>query len=126
MAEGMEIKLLPVFSITHVKNTGVAFGLFQHQNAILAGLGCVIVYILFLVSPKIRREDPFNGIVLAALIGGALGNITDRIFFGRVTDFLDFHIGSHYWPVFNVADSAICIGTLLLIGQNLFRKAKTA
>ncbi len=125
MAEGAEIKILPVFSLTHVKNTGVAFGLFQNKNTLLALLGFCVVTAIGLLSYRLRREDRFVSLVLAGVVGGALGNLTDRFFYGRVTDFLDFHVASFYWPVFNVADSAICVGAFLLIGQNLFRKAKT-
>lgn len=125
MAEGAEIKILPIFSITHVKNTGVAFGLFQNNNTLLAILGTVVVGVIIFLAFKMLREDRFSALVLAGVVGGALGNLTDRFLYGRVTDFLDFHIASYYWPVFNVADSAICVGAALLVLQSMFRKAKS-
>jgi len=68
---------------------------------------------------KTLHHDRALGLVLAVVIGGALGNLLDRAFHGRVTDFLDFYFRQNHWPAFNVADSAICIGAGLLIFHSL-------
>ena len=61
-------------------------------------------------------------LVLAAVLGGALGNLVDRVAFGKVTDFLDFYAGAHHWPAFNVADSSICVGAALLLWHSFRRR----
>lgn len=124
MPLGEEIKLLPVFSLTHVNNTGIAFGLFQNQNWIFGAIGIIVVGAMVVMSAKMYKDDRATSLILAGVIGGALGNLTDRLYYGHVTDFLDFYIGSHHWPVFNIGDSAICIGAGLLIWRNIFCKGK--
>ena len=120
---GTEVHLLPFFSLTHVENTGIAFGLFPGRNAILIGLGILIMTVMTFSAIRLLRQDRFIGLVLAAVLGGALGNIADRVFNGAVTDFLDFYWGAYHWPSFNVADSAICVGMVLLIGRSFFGQA---
>ncbi|PYX78379.1 MAG: signal peptidase II, partial [Acidobacteria bacterium] len=65
-----------------------------------------------------------GGLALALILGGAVGNLWDRVFSGHVVDFLDFYLGNAHWPAFNIADSAIVIGALLLVGEILFSKAE--
>lgn len=112
---GQEIPLLPFFSLVHVENTGVAFGLFQNRNALLAGLGLLLAAGLAVYGARMLRHDRISGLALAGVVGGAVGNLIDRVWFGRVTDFLDFFVGSLHWPAFNVADSAICVGAAVLL-----------
>lgn len=119
MPLGSEISLLPFFSLVHVTNTGIAFGLFQERNAFFIGLGIVVMGALALYAVHLLRTDRFTALVLAGVLGGALGNMTDRVVHGEVTDFLDFYWGSHHWPAFNVADSAICVGAALLVIASL-------
>lgn len=119
---GAEISLLPFFSITHIENTGVAFGMFQGWNGVLLGLGLIIVSVVVVLGVKSLKTDRSFALILALVVGGALGNLTDRVFQGKVTDFLDFFIGNWHWPAFNVADSAICIGATLLIIYSFKRK----
>lgn len=114
MALGDEIPLLPVFSITHVDNTGIAFGMFQERNVFFIALGICVTAILIYYAVTLLRTDRGSAIAMAAILGGASGNIVDRIVYGRVTDFLDFHAGMYHWPVFNVADSAICLGAFFV------------
>jgi signal peptidase II len=116
---GGEVSVLPFFSLVHVTNTGVAFGLFQGRNYFVAVAGLVFSAFMVGAALRYRREDPFLTAVLGLILAGAWGNLTDRIVFGRVTDFLDFFWGVHHWPAFNVADSAICVGAALLIYDNL-------
>lgn len=118
MPLGSEIPILPFFSLSHVNNTGIAFGLFQQMNHVFSVLGILVVLVMILFSYRTYQKDRFVSLVLAVVLGGALGNLTDRLVYGHVTDFLDFYIGSFHWPVFNVADSSICVGAALLVWRN--------
>jgi signal peptidase II len=100
------------FSLTYIRNTGTAFGLFQGNNKALLILAFVILGVLLYGARGLSERGGFFGALGVALVfGGAVGNVIDRIRFGQVVDFLDFHV----WPVFNIADSAITLGTLSLI-----------
>jgi len=116
------------FRIVHVENPGAAFGLFAESSyhwrltllIIFSLLALVIVAVLLWKNSEMVSA---TGTALALILGGALGNLWDRVIAGHVTDFLEFHVGSYYWPSFNVADSAIVIGAVLLVGDILFSKA---
>jgi signal peptidase II len=100
------------FYLTYVQNTGTAFGLFQGNNKALLILAFLILGALLYGARGLSERGGFWGALGVALVlGGAVGNVMDRIHFGRVIDFLDFRI----WPVFNVADSAISVGTLFIL-----------
>jgi signal peptidase II len=115
------IPVLPFFDITLVFNTGAAFSLLAKatgwQNIFLLIVAVIIslVILVWLLRATERPRLPLIG--LAMVLGGALGNIGDRLQHGFVIDFLDFYIGVHHWPVFNLADSAITIGVGLLALQ---------
>ena len=112
---GQEIPILPFFSLVHIQNTGVAFGMLQGRNTILMIFaGAAIIFILF-YGYKNLKQDKYLAWIMALVAGGAAGNVLDRIRFGAVTDFMDFYAGSHHWPAFNVADSSVCVGAGLLI-----------
>ena len=115
MFYGQPQELLPFFSLTHVENTGAAFGLGQNQNVFFIVSSILILIILFAFAQKVAMENVRVKSALALVIGGALGNLYDRLRQGSVTDFLDFYIGSHHWPAFNVADSSIFMGAVLLV-----------
>lgn len=121
MMEGAEIPLLPFFSLVHVHNTGVAFGLFQNRNPWLLAVGGGVAAMIVYMAVRLHREDRPSAYCLALVIGGALGNLTDRALRGRVTDFLDFHAFGWHWPAFNIADSAICVGAGLLVWRSFRR-----
>ncbi|MBI2816584.1 MAG: signal peptidase II [Acidobacteria bacterium] len=122
------ITVIPgLFSLVRVENRGVAFG-FLSELPPTAGLVIILVisiaalgvvcYLLWKTAPGARRAS----IALALVLGGAVGNLIDRITRGRVVDFLDFYVRNYHWPAFNIADSAIVIGaTLLLIDLFLDR-----
>ncbi|NMM51440.1 signal peptidase II [Paenibacillus aquistagni] len=99
------------FIITSHRNRGAAFGILQEQRWFFIVVTIVVVAGLVWYLQKIRREPgrilPFG---LALILGGAVGNFLDRLLFGEVVDFLMFNFGSYTFPIFNVADSAICIG----------------
>ena len=107
-----------LLNLTHVRNTGVAFGLFASDGGgtgwllTLLGLGALAaVGSYFWFAP--HRERSLL-VALALVVGGAVGNLIDRVASGAVTDFIDVYVGTHHWPSFNVADSAISIGILLM------------
>jgi len=115
------LKVIPgFFDIVHSQNRGVAFGIFndsafQWRTAllVLASLAAAVVVSWILRRPAGLDRCMFWGLTL--LLGGALGNLYDRILSGQVTDFLLFYIGDYQWPAFNVADSAIVVGSGLLL-----------
>jgi signal peptidase II len=111
-----------VFRLTHVQNQGAAFGLFSDSPSEwkVAMLILFSVAALAVVSALLwKNGNAMNAtaIALSLVFGGALGNLWDRVVSGRVVDFLDFYIGSHHWPAFNIADSAIVVGALLLLSE---------
>lgn len=109
-----------VFHISLVCNKGVAFGLFPDQAEIFIWISFIAVlimcYILFYKKVFLNRKS--TQVFLSLVLAGAIGNLIDRMRFGCVVDFLDFRI----WPVFNIADSAITVGTILLVLQMFKRK----
>ena len=112
MFPGMSIPVIQdVFHITFVLNPGAAFGILAHQRSFFIVMGIVIVILGGLFSPYIRRQCRIFRCGTALLLGGALGNLIDRVRFGHVIDFFDFRI----WPVFNIADIAIVVGTICVL-----------
>ena len=117
------IVLTPFFNLVHVHNTGAAFSLFADQAGwqrwfFLAVAGVASGVILWLLRGT-RGRAPFC-IALTLILGGALGNMIDRLAYGHVIDFLDIHVAGWHWPAFNVADSAITLGAGLLIWDGLW------
>jgi signal peptidase II len=101
-------------------NSGVSFGLFNRTglNALIFSVLAAIVVVV-LVFWLIRVRSSFLAIAIGLIIGGAIGNVVDRLRFGAVVDFLYFHAGSWYWPAFNLADSAICLGVAAILLDGL-------
>ncbi|MCS6963798.1 signal peptidase II [Thermoflexus sp.] len=99
------------FTFTHVTNTGIAFGLFREWGSILVAVAVVVIAFLLLYTRQLATARWPIQLAMGLQLGGAFGNLIDRIRFGFVTDFLDFK----FWPVFNLADSAIVVGMLLLL-----------
>lgn len=126
---GMEfhsmIPVLPFFSIVHVHNTGAAFsflaGAGGWQRWLFLGIGIAAsAFVLYLLRK--HQDEALMSVGLALILGGALGNVFDRVWHGFVVDFLYFHYQSYAFPAFNVADSAITVGAVLLILDSLRRK----
>jgi len=123
------VTLIPgFFHLTHVQNTGAAFGLFAESSAQwkVGALVSFSVIALIIVSALLWKNShalSTNTIGLSLILGGATGNLWDRMMSGHVVDFLDFNIGSYHWPAFNVADSAIVIGAILLVSEIVFAKS---
>jgi signal peptidase II len=123
------IQLIPhVFYLTHVENRGAAFGLFAESPSQWK-IGMLILFsivALVIVSALLWRGGhsmTTTGVGLSLILGGAVGNLWDRLLTGRVVDFLLVYIGSYQWPAFNVADSAIVVGAGLLVFEILFDRA---
>jgi signal peptidase II len=113
-----------LFHITHVRNTGGAFSLFAGSDKAvrLPFFVAVAVIAVGALLWLVRRVHPQQRLLLLAIggiLGGALGNLVDRLVYGEVTDFLDFHWHGYHWPAFNVADSCITIGMLILLFHSL-------
>lgn len=107
------------FYITSHRNRGAAFGILQEQRwfFIVVTICVVIAIIVFMV--KMKKETILTKIALSFVLGGAVGNMIDRIQTGEVVDFFHFQFGSYHFPIFNVADSAICVGVVLFLIANL-------
>jgi signal peptidase II len=116
------------FRLTHVHNRGAAFGLFADSPSEWRLLFLIVfsVAALIVVSTLLWKSSHTlntTGVGLALILGGALGNLWDRVVHGYVVDFLDFHLGRFHWPAFNLADSAIVGGALLVLVEILFTRA---
>ena len=113
--------------LVHSKNPGIAFSLFAGSTSpalriLLIGGAIAIIAIIAWLLVGGKNLSTLNAAGLALLLGGATGNVTDRIIHGGVTDFLEVFLGTYRWPAFNVADSAITIGAILLIFDVLFSR----
>ena len=120
------IELFPFLNIVYVWNRGVSFGMFNNiENAhlILSALQLGIAFVITIWM--YNNKNRFFILPLALIVGGALGNALDRIKNGAVADFLDLHIANYHWPAFNIADSCIFIGVVMIIFHDFFlKKAK--
>lgn len=126
MADGEHVVFCVFFNLVKVWNTGVSFSMFnghgQTGAVILTVFAlCVAVFLFYWM---LKETNKLKITALAFIIGGALGNVIDRIRFGAVLDFLDFHYKNIHWPAFNVADSFICAGVFILICMEFFDNKK--
>jgi signal peptidase II len=121
LPEAHEIPVIPgLFQLSHWENTGAAFSMFADSSSpwrTLGLIGFAVAALLVVGFLLWKSGSALNAITLALalIMGGASGNLWDRVAKGTVTDFLDFFIGQHHWPPFNIADSAIVVGSLLLV-----------
>ena len=115
--------LLPVFNMTLVFNKGAAFSFLSDaggwQRWFFTGLSGVVSIALVVWLTRLRSDERMTAVSLALILGGALGNLLDRVRLGKVVDFLDFYWQQWHWPAFNVADSAITIGVVLMLWVSL-------
>ncbi len=120
------------FRITHVLNRGAAFGLFSespshYKIGFLIGFSVLALLVVSTLLWKHTQSMTSTAFALSLIMGGALGNLWDRVLSGHVVDFLEFYVGNYIWPDFNLADSAIVVGALILMAEIIFSpKAQTA
>ena len=130
IAFGTNRSLIPgFFNLSHVRNRGAIFGFFSQASdplvfvlltlASLAAFSLVVYYFI-----KVPDSERLLKITLSLILAGALGNLFDRIFRGYVIDFLDFYVGRYHWPSFNVADSCISVGAVLLLFIYFFKRGR--
>lgn len=108
--------LNPIFTFTHIRNTGAAFGLFANMNVVFILIALAVIVVIIIYYRQLATASWVLQVALGLQLGGAIGNMIDRILYGYVTDFIDFRV----WPVFNVADASIVVGTILLAYYALF------
>ena len=120
------LPVLPFFNLTLAYNEGAAFSFLSDQSGwqrwFLSGVAAVVALILVTWMRRLKSEEWMIALSLSLIVGGAVGNLIDRILFGHVIDFLDFFLGQRHWPAFNIADSAITIGVGLMLYDALFPK----
>lgn len=116
------VKITPFFNLVLAWNKGVSFSMFHSNHPVMPWIFIAVSLIIsaiivhWMYMEKDQKTINFFGLIL----GGALGNVIDRLQYGAVVDFLDFHVSGYHWPAFNIADSAICIGAVLIIIFNIF------
>ena len=128
LAGGNGIEVTPFFNLVLVHNRGAAFSLLSNASGWQREFFIAIAVIASVWVVYLLRRHPHETrfcLALALILGGAVGNVIDRVLFGAVIDFLDFHVAGYHWPAFNVADSAITCGAALLIWDGL-RPGKSA
>lgn len=124
---GTSIPVFSFFNLVHAHNYGAAFSFLNiaggAQRWLFVGLSLLITLALLVWLLRLPHGQKTLAVSLTLIIGGALGNCWERFSQGYVVDFLDFHVANYHWPAFNVADSAVCIGAVLLVWQ-LFREQR--
>jgi signal peptidase II len=123
------IAVIPSFNLVLAHNYGAAFsflaGAGGWQRWFFTGLAIIVAVVLTVWMSRLKSEAKWEAISLALILGGAVGNVIDRVLHGYVIDFIDVYYGSYHWPAFNIADSAICVGAVMLIIDS-FRKKPEA
>ncbi len=125
---GESVFVLPFFNWVHVWNTGAAFGLLANAGGwqrylFIGSASAISILLIYLISKSHQKAEAF---AYSLILGGAAGNLFDRIFRGYVIDSFDFYWRSWHWPAFNVADIAIVLGVLLIISKSLISKNKNS
>lgn len=120
---GGSVPITRFFNLVEVWNPGISFGMFHslaYGQWLLSAmaLGISLALILWLA----RAGNPYRAWAVGFIVGGAIGNTIDRIRYGAVADYLDFHVSGYHWPAFNITDSAICLGVLLLVFEKPFHR----
>jgi len=133
IAEGSAITVIPhVFRISHVMNAGAAFSMFtdsphpERTRWMLTAFSILAAIVVLVVLVRVGRRVTLTSLSMALVLGGAIGNVWDRIRYATVVDFLEVHIIHYHWPDFNVADSAIVIGGILLLLDSLRRTSESS
>lgn len=125
MQVGDSVELIPNFLyITSTRNTGAAWSILEGKMWFFYLVTVVVLVIVVYYMQKYGRHKPFLGVALGFVIGGTLGNFVDRLFHGSVVDFIHVYLGSYSYPVFNLADSSLVIGAILILLYTLFDQKK--
>ncbi|MEZ5690102.1 MAG: signal peptidase II [Rickettsiales bacterium] len=124
VVDGNVIKVTSFFNFILVFNRGVSFGMFSEHNQPLLLILVAMVIVLILLVWLWETTSMATVFSIGFIIGGAVGNVMDRIYYGAVVDFLDFHINNLHWPAFNIADSFIFIGVVVLCVYSMFFEKK--
>ncbi|MBS0287743.1 MAG: signal peptidase II [Proteobacteria bacterium] len=123
---GEFVQLIPSFNLTMAHNSGIAFSLFSQKSS--WGQVALILFIILICSfiagmlLNTKLQEKWNGISLSLILGGALGNLCDRIWHGYVIDFIDFYVNNWHWYTFNLADAFITVGAIMMTKTILFPK----
>jgi signal peptidase II len=116
------IPVMPYFNLTYVHNPGAAFSFLSEaggwQRWLFAGLAVVISAGITVWLTRLKKHETLLAAALSLILGGAIGNLIDRLLYGYVIDFLDVYYGSWHWPAFNIADSAITLGVILMLAES--------
>jgi signal peptidase II len=113
---GQNHEIIPgYFNITLVKNAGAAFGMFQGARVFFVTASILAVGLIIYLGMRLPASQRTRKILLGLILGGAVGNLIDRVASGEVIDFLQIGVAGHYWPVFNIADAGVTVGAALLI-----------
>lgn len=122
------VPILPFFNLALAHNMGAAFSFLGNKGgwtAWLFGIIAVVISILIIFwLTRVSRSERWLAIALTLILGGAVGNLIDRIHYGFVIDFIQLYYKNWYWPAFNIADSAICIGAVMLAMEMFFKQKK--
>jgi len=117
------IPLMPYFNLTYVRNTGAAFSFLSDaggwQRWFFAGLALLMSIVIAVWLSRLKQHETLMAAALALVLGGAVGNLIDRLAYGYVIDFLDVYVNSWHWPAFNIADSAIVLGVGIMLLESL-------
>jgi len=118
------IAVMPMFNFTLIHNEGAAFSFLSDaggwQRWLFTGISFAVSIVLFFWIKKLKPEEKCQALAFSLILGGAVGNLIDRIRFGYVVDFIEIYYQQYSWPAFNIADSAITIGVVVLIVDTLF------
>lgn len=120
------VEICDFFNLVKVWNTGISFSMFNNYGTIgkIVLILFAVAVVIFLLRWMYNEENRLKIFSLALIIGGALGNVVDRVRAGAVLDFLDFHYANLHWPAFNLADSFICVGAVMLMCMEIFSNRK--
>lgn len=130
-ALGESKAIIKYFNITYVQNTGTIFGFLNGEKNFIKNMILIILplgicaYIIYSLIQSIKKNFTLSSVAYSLILGGALGNMYDRIFRGFVVDFLDFYFKDYHWYCFNIADSCITIGITILLFDQYLNKAQT-
>lgn len=115
------VPMISNFNLTMVWNEGISFGMLQGSNVMFLTIIALVISSILLYL-LLKSNNIFEALSYGLIIGGAIGNVMDRLRFGAVADFFDVYVGTYHWPAFNIADASIMIGVAFLLLQGLFMK----